>query len=136
MKKRIVAMLGVSVLWACTPPARMSPPAPAPPQVFTTDCRNLRLQLTLERKPRSVPVYELYITDLSGQPLAEDARVVLAFTSVSKQVSTTTVVAQPKGNGRYGPGSGFTLSPGTWQLEAIVRPVNGAEAICVFNFNV
>ncbi len=136
MKKRLVGALCASILWACTQPASVPSRAPEPPQVFTADCTNLRMQFTLQRKPRSAPTYEIYITDQSGQPLPEGARVIVAFTSVGKHISTTTVVAQPQGAGRYGPAGGFTLSPGAWQIEAIVRQVNGTETVCVFAFGV
>jgi hypothetical protein len=136
MSKQIIWVLCTSLFVACTQSSRAPVRAPDPPQVLSTDCSSLRMQLTLERKLRSGPTYELYITDQSGQPLAEGTRVILAFTSIGKTVSTTTVIAQPQGAGRYGPADGFTLSPGAWQLDVITRQASGTEAVCVFAFSV
>ncbi len=135
MDKRLAGALCVIAL-ACTPPPRVPPRPPDPPQIFTTECDGLRMQLTVARQPRSAPTYELYITDASGQPLAEDARVVLAFTPAGPYVSTTTVVARRTGAGRYGPANGFVLSPGAWQVEVIARQAGGTEAVCLFVFGV
>jgi hypothetical protein len=136
MKKRFVGVLCAGILWACVQPASVPLHAPEPPQVFTADCDGLRMQFILQRRLRSAPTYEIYVTDQAGQPLPDSARVIVAFTSVGKNISTTTVVAQPQGAGRYGPAGGFTLSPGAWQVEAIVRQVNGTETVCVFALGV
>lgn len=121
---------------ACTPPPRVPPRPLDPPQIFTTTCDGLHMRLTVERKPRGVSTYDLHITDSSGQPLPEEARVVVALTSLGPPVSTTTIVAQRTGAGRYEPPHGFALSPGTWHAEVIVRQASGAEAVCLFAFAV
>lgn len=125
-----------AVALACTLSPRVPPPPPDPPQIFTTTCDGLHMRLTVERKPRSVLTYDLHITDASGQPLPEEARVVVALTPLRPPVSTTTIVAQRTGAGRYGPPHGFALSSGAWQAEVIVRQASGAEAVCSFAFAV
>jgi hypothetical protein len=135
MQRLAVALLG-GLLWACAVPSRAPLRAPdPPPQIFTAECGGLRVQFTVEQQPRSAPRYEVSITDLSGQPLAEVVRVILAFTSAGKDISTTTVVAQPKGAGRYGPPSGFTVTAGAWKVEAIVRRAETPAATCAFYLN-
>ncbi|MCS6926577.1 MAG: hypothetical protein NZ578_11820 [Candidatus Binatia bacterium] len=135
MNAGLVGVLCAAAL-ACTLPPRVPPRPPDPPQIFTTTCDGLHMRLTVERTPRSVSTYDLYITDASGQPLPEEARVVVAFTSTRPPVSTTTLVAQRTGAGRYGPPHGFLLAPGTWQVEVIARQASGAEAVCWFDFAV
>ncbi len=135
MPKRLAEVLCVIVL-ACAPPLSAPPRLPDPPQIFTAECNGLRMRLSVERQPRSAPLYELYIADSSGHPLPEDARVVLAFTSAGPHASTTTLVAQRTGAGRYGPAPGFILSPGSWQVEVIARQASGSEAVCLFVFAV
>jgi hypothetical protein len=137
MIQRLAVVLLSGLLGACAESPRPLLRAPdPPPQVLTEECGGLRVQFTLVRKLRSAPAYEVSVTDLSGQPLAEDARVVLAFTSMGKDVSTTTVVVPPTGAGRYGSAGGFTLTSGPWTVEAIVRRATEAEARCVFDVNV
>jgi len=128
MIRRLAVVLLSGLLGACAESSRPLLRAPdPPPQVLTEECGGLRVQFTLVRKLRSTPAYEVSVTDLSGQPLAEDARVVLAFTSMGKDVSTTTVVVQPAGAGHYGSAGGFNLTSGPWTVEAIVRRATEAE---------
>ena len=137
MMRRLAVVLLAGLLGTCAESPRPLLRAPdPPPQMFTEECGGLRVQFTLQRKLRNAPVYEVYVTDLSGQPLAEGARVVLAFTSTGNNVSTTTVVAQSTGAGHYGSAGGFTLTSGPWKVEAIVRRATEAEAVCVFDVNV
>jgi hypothetical protein len=121
---------------ACAEQTRpiISQPAPAP-QVFVQECTGVRVQFSLERKPRSESVYDVYVTDLSGQPLADITRVVLAFTSLGTERSTTTRVAQPTVTGHYVSTSGLPLAPGAWQVDTIVRQASGSEAVCTFYLN-
>ncbi len=139
MMGRLQMVLLPALLWACAEPARSQLRTPEPPQeahqILTEECGGLRVQLTLERKPRNAPVYTVSVTDLSGQPLTSDARVILAFTSVGEAIGTTTAVARPIGGGHYAFTGGFALTPGPWQVEAIVRRANAAEVTCVFSFN-
>ena len=129
-----VALLS-GLLWACAQPSRSLLRAPEPPQVFTEECGGLRVQFTLERKPRGAPAYDVYVTALSGQLLTDTTRVLLAFTSAGKDISTTTLVAQPKEAGHYGPAGGFALTPGPWKVEVLVRRTGGPEATCAFDLN-
>lgn len=134
-RKWLTFVVPLGFVWACTASPRPQVRPPDPPQVFSEECGGLRVQFTLERKPRSTPVYDVYVTDLAGQPLVDGVRVVLAFTSVGKEDSTTTLVAQPQEAGHYAPAGGFTLTPGSWKVETIVRRANTAEAVCAFYLN-
>jgi hypothetical protein len=123
------------VFWACAGPSRSPLHAPPPlPQVWTQACGGLRVQIALQRAHPSSSVSAVYLTDLSGQPLADDTRMVLAFTAKGTD-STTTMVARSTGGGQYVLRSGFTLTSGPWRIEVIVRRANAAEVACVFFLN-
>jgi hypothetical protein len=134
--KHLQTFLIVLLFGACTEQTRpiIDQPAPAP-QVFVQECAGIRVLFSLQRKPRSESVYEVYATDLSGQPLAAITRVVLAFTSLGTEHSTTTRVAQPTGTGHYVSTSELPLAPGAWQIDTIVRQASGSEAVCTFYIN-
>lgn len=136
MRKRLAVLALTGLLGACAASPRPSFHPPEPPQVFTQECDDQRVRFTLDRKQRAAPAYTVSITDLLGQPLAEEARVILAFTSMGNDRSTTTLVAQPTGNGSYTPPGGFLLTPGAWQVEVIIRQQDAREAVCVFRLDV
>jgi hypothetical protein len=130
MKMGLWSML----LWACVEPARSQLRAPMPlPQVFTQACNGLQVQLTLQRTRASALVSEVAITDSANHQLTDLVRVVLAFTSADADRSTTTVVAQPTTVGPYVPTGKFTLTPGPWTVEVILRRTTGQTVTCAFS---
>lgn len=133
--RQLAVVLSCGLLWACAAPPASVRRAPEPPQVWTAECGELRVQLQLERKPQHAQTYDVFITDLSGQVLTDITRVTLAATSAGKDISTATVVAQAKGSGHYEAVGGITTTPGSWQVEAIVRRADAPVATCVFYLN-
>jgi hypothetical protein len=135
VRKWSKVLLWSVLFWACAGPARPPLHAPAPlPQVWTQECDGLRVQITLQGTRPSTLVSDVYLTNLSGQLLADIARVILAFTARGTG-STTTLVAQPTGAGHYVPAAVFPVTPSSWQVEVIVRRASGLVATCVFALN-
>ena len=135
MRKWSKVILWSVLFWACAGPSRPPLPPPEPlPQELTQECGGLRVQITLQWARPSASVSDVYLTDLSGQLLADIARVVLAFTAGGTD-STTTMVAQPTAAGHYVPVARFLVTPGLWRVGVIVRRASGLAVTCVFALN-
>lgn len=126
------------LLWGCTasshepmPLLRSRVPSPV---VVAEECNGLHAQFTFQREPQSASNYHVYITDSSGQPLADASRVLFVFTPLNKDDNTTTLVALPTsmGAGFYAPRSTFTPTSGLWKVEVVVRRGPAFEAVCMF----
>lgn len=119
-------------------------PLAVPPQTWSQDCGDLHIQFSLRYGQDGTPTYRASIRDQAGQPPAPITRVLFAFTSLlapgKAAGSTTTLTAQSVGNGRYASTGGFQLTPGSWQVEVIVRqeihPDPPTQVVCAFRLNV
>lgn len=106
-----------------------------PPVVISGECGNFLVQFTFERTSQTAATYSVYITDLSGQPFANAARVILAFTPLDQEnEDTVTLVAHPSAQrvGMYAPNNPYTPRPGLWKIETVVRREQPPDALCVF----
>lgn len=108
------------------------------PQVRSQDCGDLHIQFRLSHSQDQTPTYRASIRDQSGQLPNDIARVLFAFTLLpapgKAMGSTTTLTAQPSGDGRYVSTGGFRMTSGQWQVEVIVRRRDGSEVVCAFSF--
>ena len=121
-----------------------------PAQVHSQACEDLHIQFRLSQS--QTPTYQASIREQSGQLPTDIARVLFAFSSLpapgKAMSSTTTLTAQPSGNGQYVSHAGFRMSAGHWQVEVIVRRQNGlnrqnqkegqdsAQVVCTFPLKV
>ena len=130
----------LGVLAACSAASQPAFRPALPPQVRTQDCGDLHIQFRLSHSQDQTPTYRTSIHDQSGQLPSDIARVLFAFTVLpapgKAMGSTTTLTAQPSGDGRYVSTGGFRMTSGQWQVEVIVRRQDGSEVVCAFPFKV
>lgn len=146
VKWRVFVWLGFLIVCsaACSAASQPASRPALPPQVRSQDCGDLHIQFHLSQSQDQTPTYQASIRDQSGQLPNNIARVLFAFTLLPEpgkaMGSTTTLTAQPSGDGRYVSTGGFRMTSGQWQVEVIVRRQNGSdgndggEVVCAFSF--
>lgn len=120
----VIALCG-GFLAACTASSQPAFRPPIPVQTQSQDCEDLYIQFSVSYSQDGTPTYRASIRDQADQPPTTITRVLFAFTALpapGKAVgSTTTLTARPTGDARYASTGGFRLTPGSWQVEVIVR---------------
>lgn len=90
---------------------------------------DLNISLSLEPALVGQNTFDVYVTDASGQPVADAKEVSLRFTFLGQSIGTAEANAPSSGDGHYRVDGGYLSLAGPWQVEVAVRR---SEAFDVF----